>query len=67
MKKRLLIEEEIEDIFYVMNDYAQYFIGFKYGKGHFGDNFDLARQLTNDAQFKMLQVLSDCPIEKIYI
>ena len=66
MKKRLLVIEEESNPFYVMNDYAQYWIGLKEGKGNFSDDFSKARQLTNDTQFRMLKRLSDCPIEKIY-
>jgi len=64
--KQLLIEDQ-EDSFYVMNDYAQYFIGLRFGKAAFGDDFSKARELTNDMQFKNLQHLSNDPIEKIYI
>jgi hypothetical protein len=66
MKKKLLVPEEELNPFYVMNDYAQYWIGLKKGKGDFSDDFSKARQLTNDAQFRMLKMLSNCPIEKIY-
>jgi hypothetical protein len=67
MRVKQLLEEEKEDLFYVMNDYAQYFIGLKLGRANFGDDFSLARELTNEAQFKNLQYLSDYPIEKIYL
>ena len=67
MRAKQLLEEEKEDLFYVMNDYAQYFIGLKLGRANFGDDFSLARELTNDAQFKNLQYLSDYPIENIYL
>ena len=67
MRVKQLLEEEKEDLFYVMNDYAQYFIGLKLGRTNFGDDFSLARELTNEAQFKNLQYLSDYPIEKIYL
>jgi hypothetical protein len=67
MRIKQLLEEEKEDSFYVMNDYAQYYIGLKFGKANFGDDFSKARELTNNAQFKNLQYLSNDPIEKIYI
>ncbi len=67
MRIKQLLEEEKEDCFYVMNDYAQYFIGLKFGKAAFGDDFSKARELTNDRQFQTLKYLSNDPIEKIYL
>ena len=66
MKKFSIIEED-ETPFYVMNDFSQFFVGFKLGKGNYEDDFDKARKLYTDSQFKTLQILSDCPIEKIYL
>ena len=67
MKKLLHLEEDNEKSFYVMNDWAEYWSGLKFGKAVFSDNFEEARTLERDEQFKTLQVLSDYPIEKIYL
>ena len=53
--------------FYVMNEYAEYWAGLRFGKARFSDNFDEARTLERDEQFKNLQYLSDYKIEKIYL
>jgi hypothetical protein len=67
MKKLLQLEEDNEKSFYVMNDWAEYWSGLKLGKAAFSDNFEDARTLERDTQFKTLQILSDYPIEKIYL
>lgn len=66
--KKLLAEikcEEDEKPFYVMNDYAQWYCGLRGGKPKFTDNFDEARILERNTQFKTLKRVSDYPIEKI--
>jgi hypothetical protein len=68
MKKRLLLDlecEENEIPFYVMNDCAQWYCGLRGGKAAFTDNFESARTLDRETQFKMLQRVSDYPIEKV--
>ena len=60
--KKLLAEircQYDEKPFYVMNDYAQWYCGLKYGKANFTDDFNEARTLDRDAQFKMLKRVSD--------
>jgi hypothetical protein len=66
--KKLLAELKCGDDetpFYVMNDYAQWYCGLRGGKAAFTDNFENARTLERDTQFKMLQRVSDYPIEKV--
>ena len=67
MKKilREIIFEDDEEPFYVMNDLAQWYCGLKRGKPAFSDNFEIARTLKRDSQFKTLKRISDYPIEKI--
>ena len=67
MKKLLQLEEDNEKSFYVMNDWDEYWSGLKLGKAAFSYNFEDARTLERDTQFKTLQILSDYPIEKIYL
>jgi hypothetical protein len=66
--KKLLAEIKFEDNekpFYVMNDSAQWYHGLRAGKPVFTDNFEEARTLERDTQFKMLQRVSDYLIEKV--
>jgi hypothetical protein len=67
MKKLLAEVKHInnEKPFYVMNDYAQWYCGLRGGKAAFTDEFKEARTLERDTQFKMLQRVSDYPIEKV--
>ena len=67
MKKLLAEIKFIEDEkpFYVMNDYAQWYCGLRAGKPIFTDDFNEARTLERDTQFKMLKRVSDYPIEKV--
>jgi hypothetical protein len=66
--KKLLAELKCGDDekpFYVMNDYAQWYCGLRGGKASFTDNFENARTLDRESQFKMLKRVSDYPIEKV--
>ena len=67
MKLLVPVSEEKNIPFYVMNEFAQYWCGLKYGKAKFSDNFSEARTLQRDGQFRSLQHVSDYRIEKIYL
>jgi hypothetical protein len=61
------ISEEEDISFYVMNEFAQYWCGLRYGKAVFSDSFSEARTLKRDGQFRSLQHVSNYKIEKIYL
>jgi hypothetical protein len=67
MKKMFLHSEEPTHPFYVMNEYAEYWTGLRFGKARFSDNFNEAKTLERDEQFRSLQHISDYKIEKIYL
>jgi len=68
MKGKLInLEEEIELPFYVMNDETKYWTGLQGGKGVFSDNFNDAKPLYRDSQFRTLKKVSEYNLEKFYL
>jgi hypothetical protein len=59
------LREPKEPEFIVLNEYAQVFSGLKRGYPDFSDDFDEARTITNDAQFRIIQQGTSFKLEKL--
>jgi hypothetical protein len=57
--------EPKEPEFIVLNEYAQVYSGLKRGYPDFSDEFEDARTITNEAQFKVIQQGTSFILEKL--
>jgi len=68
-KKKLVIEDPDIKPFIVYNEYLQVWVGLKNGgrEAVFSDEYDDAKPLHYDQQFRTLQRIAECKLEKEYI
>ena len=59
------LREPKEPEFIVLNEYAQVFCGLKRGYPDFSDNFEEARTIVNDNQFRIIQQGTSFRLEKL--
>jgi hypothetical protein len=59
------LKEPKQQEFIVMNEYAQVFSGLKRGYPDFSDDYNEARTIVNDAQFRIIQQGTSFKLEKL--
>jgi len=59
------LKEPKQQEFIVMNEYAQVFSGLKRGYPNFSDDYEEARTIVNDAQFRIIQQGTSFKLEKL--
>jgi hypothetical protein len=59
------LKEPKQQEFIVMNEYAQVFSGLKRGYPDFSDDYNEARTIINDAQFRIIQQGTSFKLEKL--
>jgi hypothetical protein len=59
------LKEPKQQEFIVMNEYAQVFCGLRRGYPDFSDDYNEARTIVNDAQFRIIQQGTSFKLEKL--
>ena len=59
------LREPKEPEFIVLNEYAQVFSGLRRGYPDFSDDYEEARTIVNDDQFRMIQKGTSFKLEKL--
>jgi len=59
------LREQKPQEFIVMNEYAQVFSGLRRGYPDFSDDYEEARTIVNDDQFRMIQKGTSFKLEKL--
>ena len=59
------LREQKQQEFIVMNEYAQVFSGLRRGYPDFSDDYEEARTIVNDDQFRMIQKGTSFKLEKL--
>ena len=67
MRKVKLIEETTKEEFIIVNELAQVFYGLKGGIPQFTEDWNMAKPLNNDEQFKCVERGTFSKLEKLKI